>query len=157
MRLRQLATQQSIIVFCPFEVELKVRELCGKSSEQRITIQDVVKWTILQTRNQLETGLPLWRQQGINFVTRQRAWREFHDSTIDAETASDIFREPEAHSLEVLYGLPPELPSQAGPVTDPDHLAILERWQKFVMSTPAISGSLFEEQERELAHEKVRY
>ncbi|KAH8834404.1 hypothetical protein DL96DRAFT_1810684 [Flagelloscypha sp. PMI_526] len=154
MRLRQLATTQKVIFFCPSEVWLKVGQCAGKKPSSQLSLLDVVTWTIMETCNELQVNMPLWRQQGLNYIGRKTAWDGYKDDSLTANEAAVVFREPEAQSLEKLYGVARTPEHFTPPLDHPDCVAILEKCHAFGLSTNQESASMMEEQERELAHEK---
>ncbi|KAH8834406.1 hypothetical protein DL96DRAFT_1491613 [Flagelloscypha sp. PMI_526] len=154
MRLRQLAASQRIIFFCPAEVCSKVSQSSGKLPSSQLSLLDVVTWTIFETCNELQTNMPLWRQQGLNYIARKTAWDGYQNRSLTADEAASVFREPEAQSLETLYGVARNPKPSAVPLDHPDFIAIQQKCQNFDISVTRESTSMMEEQERELAHEK---
>ncbi|KAH8822111.1 hypothetical protein DL96DRAFT_1748059 [Flagelloscypha sp. PMI_526] len=153
MRLRQLATSQKIIFFCPSEVWSKVGHCAGKKLSSQLSLLDVVTWTIMETCRDLQANMPLWRQQGFSYLRRKTAWDGYKDGSLKTAEAADVFRESEAQSLEKLYGVAHAPKHFTPPFHYPDHVTILEKCHAFGLSTNLESTSMMEEQERELARE----
>ena len=106
MRLRQLATTQSVIFFAPPEVHQSILNLRGKTSLNRIDSQDVITWLLEQTCCNIEQLQPLYISQGLEFCRRYLAKHQFPNATSDKEQRKSylkVLEQPEQYSLERLY------------------------------------------------------
>ena len=65
MRLRQLATTQSVTFFAPPEVHQSILDLCQKGPTELINSSHVVRWLLEQTCSGIEQLQPLYYAQGM--------------------------------------------------------------------------------------------
>lgn len=166
MRLRQLATTQSVVFVAPPEVDRSLRDICGLPSDTTVNSSHVVRWLLEQTCRANESLLNLHLAQGVEFCRRKDAQLTFSRCTEDAVERMlylNVIMQEERQDLEQLYG----------PVTDkaikgsPDevynpilkrYMAILSEKRKAAVQHPKgqrIHSSALEEveQEREVAYE----
>lgn len=166
MRLRQLATTQSVVFMAPPEVDRSLRDVCGLSSSTAVNSSHVVKWLLEQTCRANESLLNLHLAQGVEFCRRKDAQLTYSRCADDAGERMlylNVIMQEERQDLEQLYG----------PVTDraikgsPDevynsvlkrYMAILAEKRKAASQRPKgqrIHSSALEEveQEREVAYE----
>lgn len=106
MRLRQLATTQSITFFAPPEVHQSILDFRHKDHHSRLHSHDVIHWLLEQTCQSLENLQPLYYSQGLNYCRRTQAaidcYRYLH---VDRDRLAYIegLRSPEQLSLRLLY------------------------------------------------------
>lgn len=108
MRLRHLATTQSITFFAPPAVYQSVKDLCRLRPQEAVTSAHIVRWLLEQTCRLNEQLQTLYIAQGLDFCSRMDAeWK--YQSTIftnkSHQTALlNVLQHPEPHNLEELYG-----------------------------------------------------
>ncbi|GAW18489.1 hypothetical protein ANO14919_079650 [Xylariales sp. No.14919] len=156
MRMRLLGMGQSVVFIVPDDIRIEILETIprARSSDNDISVLDILKWAITETWSNAKHSVPLWALQGRRFEEHQRVWAEFQD---DGETSlskerAERFLEEEAKSLEDRYRPCVE--------TKPDHHqpgvqgtdAISLRCQQF-RGLKADAATFSEEQERELSPE----
>jgi hypothetical protein len=157
MRMRKLGHGQSVMFFAPLEVDRGIRESAGKTTSDQVSVLDILRWAMLETCKDIEHHVPHWAQQGVDYDSRQRAWKEFSSSPHSSvEGIKSSWLRPEARTMEAMYGLPS--PADAG---SPSHYAafdipeIRDRCQMF--GALSLSDTrMEEEQEREVHHEVER-
>ena len=108
MRLRELATSQSVVFVAPPEVNLSIRDLCMKPPEDHVDSYDVIRWLLEQTCRGIEQLQPLYYSQGVDYCRRAEAVLANSDFLHDAdqrEALLETLRQPEQQSLFQLYGV----------------------------------------------------
>ncbi|KAK5993505.1 hypothetical protein PT974_06937 [Cladobotryum mycophilum] len=161
MRMRKLGKGQSVVFCIPREIEQKI--LMQQRSEllatQKITVSDVLYWTISETWRDLQRTVPLWLTQGVRFYEQDAFWKQSTDSSGSDEKTewAKQFLEDEAQSLDFRYrpraGLESaQLIQRAGPAM---RLEFQRRCEEFGLKDFR-SSALQEEQERELSPETER-
>ncbi|KAG5749551.1 hypothetical protein H9Q70_007795 [Fusarium xylarioides] len=121
MRLRQLATTQSIAFVAPPEVYTSVLSLRSTHSpkiaaSQPLKSTDIVQWLLEQSCEASDNMMSLHIAQGFEFCRRTDALLEFRKSSQKKKTRDKLLQEtqqPEGQTLEQLYG-PKEKPSSTG-------------------------------------------
>lgn len=119
MRLRQLATNQSIVFFAPPEVHQSILDVCNKNNRQHIDSSDVVHWLLEQTCRGNEQLQSLYIAQGSEFCRRTSAALEYPHFFSDKTHKSaflKVIQSPERLTLKELYGI--AIDSQQN---DPEH------------------------------------
>jgi len=163
MRLRQLAHEQSIVFFAPPEVNQSILDFTRKSPADFISSYDVVRWILEQTCRGIESQLPLYVAQGLNYLKRNKAARTHpaHTSdTNDRMSYLNILEELERHELKDLYAPRSdalfETVGTANSVRPEDDQisALLKVRDSIQDETLMRQSSAHEQQERELAVEK---
>ncbi|KAM0324566.1 hypothetical protein ACHAQA_007951 [Verticillium albo-atrum] len=164
MRLRQLATTQSVTFFIPPEVYQSILDVQGKDHSEVVESQDVIGWLLHNTCDGLEQLQPLFYSQGVDFCRRQQAAVKYPNFLLDkkqreAYTAS--IKQAEQQSLQQLYE--PKVRQKAGGLAmngaDPQlvgYMRELEARRKGFQDTGrAVHASALQEveQEREVAFE----
>lgn len=166
MRLRQLATTQSVAFIAPPEVHVSLVDVCGLAQYTLVNSTHVLKWLLEQTCRTNESLQNLHLAQGIEFCRRKDAQLTYPRATDDATERMlylNVLMQEERQDLEQLYG----------PVTDrsirgsPDEVYHpgLKRYMTFLAQKRKSTGkhpkgqrihsSALEEveQEREVAYE----
>ena len=163
MRLRQLATSQSVTFFAPPEVHQSILDLRQKKTGDFIDSSDVICWLLEQTCDGLEQLQPLYFSQGADFCRRTQAASDNPDFLVDA-TQRDVFlgalRQTERQTLVQLYGpsIQSKPPSTCGSWF-PEVAAFMKELNAlrkgFQDTGSAVHGSALQEveQEREIAFE----
>ncbi|KAI1002778.1 hypothetical protein K3495_g5425 [Podosphaera aphanis] len=109
MRLRQLATTQTVIFFAPPEVHRSIINLQKNPMNNHVTSIDIVFWLLKQTCAGIELLLPLYAAQGVEFLRRSQAalnYPKLCDSeSRDRSDYLKIIRKVEDFTLEELYGI----------------------------------------------------
>ena len=163
MRLRQLATTQSVVFFAPPEVHQCILDLRKKKSGDLIDSYDVICWLLEQTCSGIEQLQPLYYSQGAEFCRRTQAASDntdflFNSSQRDAYTGA--LRQTEQQTLQQFYE--PKLKSK--PATVHENLSpqitgfmkeLNTQRKGFQDNSNAVHGSALQEveQEREVAFE----
>lgn len=108
MRLRQLRTTQSVTFFAPPEVDMSIRDICGRRFpiKSRIESPHVIFWLLEQTCRANEDLHPLFRAQGTDFCRRANAVLQYPDFlTLKSSESSlvKVLQQQEHQTLEQLY------------------------------------------------------
>ncbi|KAI9679782.1 MAG: hypothetical protein M1817_004796 [Caeruleum heppii] len=165
MRMRKLGKGQSVTFCGPAEVRRRILQCCGKMPEGRITMADVLAWSISETCISTQKCMPLWATQGLRYQRRHVAWSGSsgnEDGAFDM-TAAKALLEPEAQTLEERYGSDQGRLEEHGLFSDGEEEkplamraeqleAIRTRCREFQLVSLS-NAVLQEEQERELATE----
>ena len=163
MRLRQLATSQSVSFFAPPEVHLSILDLRKKKFNDLIDSYDVICWLLEQTCIGIEQLQPLYYSQGADFCRRTQAATDnqnflVHDN--QRATYLSALRQAEQQTLEQLYR--PKTQSKSTKTIghfSPGIAAYMKelntRRKGFQDTGSAVHGSALQEveQEREVAYE----
>lgn len=105
MRLRQLATSQSVTFFAGPDVEKSIRHLCQKKSA-RIDSSDVVHWLLEQTCQEMGAMMPLYLAQAHDYCLRMQASIDnpkFLTKNSARSSYLDVVQVPEQQDLQHLY------------------------------------------------------
>jgi hypothetical protein len=163
MRLRQLATSQSVVFFAPPEVHQSILDLRKKKSGDPVDSHDVICWLLEQTCGGIEQIQPLYFSQGADFCRRTQAALDNPDMLVKADQRNsylDALRQTEKQTLEQLYK--PILKSRPATTLgsfSPEIAAFMKelntRRKGFQDTGNAVHGSALQEveQEREVAFE----
>ena len=106
MRLRLLATRQTVVFFAPPEVHQSILNVRGKTSNDKIDSHDVICWLLEQSCRTIEQIQPLYISQGIDFCQRTSSAVTNHNAATNAEHRSrylKVLEQPEHYTLEHLY------------------------------------------------------
>lgn len=106
MRLRQLATSQSIVFFAPPEVHQSILDVRKKKHFEKVDSGDVVCWLLEQTCNGIEQLQPLYYAQGNDFCHRMQAALNnphFLSDSNQRDAYLSAVRQNEQQSLQQLY------------------------------------------------------
>ncbi|KAF5593544.1 uncharacterized protein FSUBG_9779 [Fusarium subglutinans] len=150
MRLRQLATTQSIAFVAPPEVYTSVLSLRSAhsprvASSQPLKSTDIVHWLLEQSCQASDNMMSLHIAQGFDFCRRTNALMEFRKSSQNKKKRDKLLQEtqqPEGQTLEQLYG-PKEKTSSTGlRVIDSTHL------QRFMKELHGLEADLVKHQRR---------
>lgn len=117
MRLRQLATTQSVIFFAPPEVNQSILDCVKKTHGSCLESYDVICWLLEQTCVGIELMQPLYYSQGIDYCRRVQAAADNVDFITNAEHRVqylDTLRQKEQLSLHQLYGIKTKAKSVIG-------------------------------------------
>ncbi|KAG0648167.1 hypothetical protein D0Z07_5692 [Hyphodiscus hymeniophilus] len=163
MRLRQLASTQSVAFFAPPEVYHSILDFRNKQLGNVINSSDVISWLLEQTCNGIEQLKPLWFSQGTDFCRRIQASLDNPDFVQDSdqrETYLQSLRQVEQQTLEKLYGVGVNVKSSVGNGTSCPEVEVfmkeLNRQRRGFQDTgDAVHASALQEveQEREVAYE----
>ena len=163
MRLRQLATSQSVTFFAPPEVHQSILDLRRKRPGDQIDSHDVICWLLEQTCAGIEQLQPLYFSQGTDFCCRTQAASDnpkFVDDNNQRNEYLSILRQPEQQTLEQLYEPKIQSKSATAPGTLAPKIAAFmkelnTRRKGFRDTANAVQGSALQEveQEREVAFE----
>ena len=162
MRLRQLATTQSVIFVSPPEVHQSILDFRKKAHGDSIDSYDVICWLLEQTCGSLEQIQPLHFSQGADFCRRTQAALDSQDYLLDDSDRRAylrVLKEKEKLTLEQLYTPHPELKSRKASEMTPNIAKIMNELNKqrrgFQDAGTAVQGAALQEveQEREVAFE----
>ncbi len=149
--MRQLGQGQSVMFFAPQEIDSRIRKAAGKSQTARVEAVDILRWSMLETCNEITHHVPQWAQQGYDYQQRNKAW-ETCISSDSSPAILDPWLQPEAHSLQELYGLS-DGPAPGSAIWQVSEL----RKHCEMLGVSFVSGAnMDEEQEREVTHEIER-
>ena len=161
LRLRQLATTQSVVFYAPPEVDQSIRDLCREhhgSVPPRMESPHVVAWLLEQTCRANEQLSSLYAAHGRDFCQRTDAiWthRGGLDDAASRQALLAVLEQPERQTLETMYGSLQSVPSPSkAPVANAQmqgYMAALRRSQSSPRSsgTFAVAHGAFEEVEQE--------
>lgn len=163
MRLRQLATSQSVVFFAPPQVHQSILDLRKKTHEDVIDSSDVIRWLLEQTCSGIEQIQPLHFSHGVDYCRRTQAALDNPDFLVDAEQSDaylEVLQEKEQRSLQQLYK--PRVKSKSrialGPFSPEIGAFVKELYTRrkgFQDTGNAVHGSALQEveQEREVEFE----
>lgn len=167
MRLRHLATTQSVLFVATPDVNQSIRDhriKLGQLHGGAIDSHDVISWLIAQTCNSIEQLLPLYCSQGIDFCNRMQGALVndgFLNDDRRLKSYLSVLQQRESHTLEELYDISstPRKNASKDSVANPaiqSYLKALEILQKEFQKSGHVSTSLAlqeVEHERELEFE----
>ena len=111
MRLRQLATRQSVVFLAPPEVDQSIRDICKLQGHDFINSSHVITWLLEQTCRANEQLSNLYLAQGADYCRRT-----------NAQWANPKFLTDDEHRLGLLKAIQQQerqsLEQQYGPATD---------------------------------------
>ena len=163
MRLRQLATTQSIEFLAPPEVHQSILHLQRKNYSHQLDSHDVVCWLLEQTCRSIEQAQPLHYIQGMDYCSRAQAALvnpQFLEDERHRNRLLEVLREEENRKLVSLYRPKPStkaLPKSAKFCPELKGFAddLHDRRKGFCDNGNAVHASALQEveQEREVAFE----
>ncbi|KAH8801965.1 hypothetical protein DL96DRAFT_1774481, partial [Flagelloscypha sp. PMI_526] len=148
MRMRQLASGQSLVFFAPPDVDDAILFTSGKTTNDRITVEDVVMWAMLETCKDIEHNAPIWAIQGLDYQQRRDALDSYPK---EPSSLRNTWLQLESKSLHDMY-----------------HPGVLDKRLHHAFEIPMLeqnltrlgiirsaihSSAIDEEQEREVTHE----
>lgn len=74
MRMRNLGKGQTLVFYVSFEVENDIRNLVRLPSNQPLTIDCIVRWSIAQTHTSITRAMPHWAKQRRRHKAQSEAW-----------------------------------------------------------------------------------
>lgn len=107
MRLRQLATTQSVCFFAFPETHQSILDTCGMNENDEVDSSHVVHWLLEQTCRTNEQLQSLYISQGSDFCSRINAeWKyaDFLSTSQDRKAFVKVLKHPEQQTLQELYG-----------------------------------------------------
>jgi len=107
MRLRQLATTQSIVFYSPPEVHQSIIDVCKPSNITSINSEHVIEWPLEQTCKQMENLHGLYINQGQDYCRRMDTIINnsyFVRDKNQKEALLDVLCHKERQTLADLYG-----------------------------------------------------
>ncbi|KAJ5680695.1 hypothetical protein N7536_011834 [Penicillium majusculum] len=161
-RLRGLEKCQSLLFLIPPEVSNNMRFVLGISSDRDFTSADVLKWSMIQTCQTLDSLRPLWANQGLQYHKKMSLWDLLVEQRNPAREIASSMQEREARTLSQLYAPwdEDEESTHTYNITEGDlKNGEVQELLKTLQSTAehvVTSAYLHEEQERELACEVER-
>ncbi|KAF8838139.1 hypothetical protein BDN67DRAFT_1024216 [Paxillus ammoniavirescens] len=150
MRMRKLGHGHSVMFFAPKEVDQTIRSVSSKDDTDVIDAADILRWTILETCDEIQHRALQWAQQGADHASRYDAWSIYCNDEFTSEELAEAWLQPEAKSLEELYA-----PGRSDGQVDTSDRLIRQRLSDLGISSVSPSG-MDEEQEREVLHEEER-
>ncbi len=105
MRMRKLGRGQSVVFCVSPEIRQKIRALRNVYDSERLTVADVLAWSISETWDETLRSIPLWATQGIRHQRQSVIWNRAETKDGPVFSASDIedYMEDEAQTLEQRY------------------------------------------------------
>ncbi|EPE04337.1 hypothetical protein F503_01341 [Ophiostoma piceae UAMH 11346] len=161
LRLRQLATTQSVVFYAPPEVDQSIRDLCRDHHglvPPRIESPHVVAWLLEQTCKTNEQLSSLYAAHGRDFCQRTDAiWTHRYglDDSASRQALLEVLEQPERQTLETMYGSLHSVSSTSkSPVANAQiqgYMAALRQSQSSPRNsgTFAVAHGAFEEVEQE--------
>ncbi|KIW06394.1 uncharacterized protein PV09_02847 [Verruconis gallopava] len=107
MRLRQLATTQSIVFFAPPEVHQSILDTRPETADHPVDSSDIVRWLLEQSCKSNEQLHVLYGAQGSDYCVRLNAAWENPEFLVNVRQRSKFIcaiKSPERLTLEELYG-----------------------------------------------------
>jgi len=107
MRLRQLATTQSVCFFAFLETHQSILDICGMNEDDKVDSSHVVGWLLEQPCRTNEQLQNLYVSQGTDFCKRMNSeWENaaFLSDAQDRIAYVEVLQHPEQQTLEQLYG-----------------------------------------------------
>ncbi|KAK3293166.1 uncharacterized protein B0H64DRAFT_327170 [Chaetomium fimeti] len=184
MRMRKLGNGQSVTFCVSPEMQTRIRTLANLQDARALTVTDVLICAIAETWDDAHRSLPLWATQGIRHQHQEVVWEKADKHSAGTLSPADVasYLEDEAQSLEQRYRpttttipqstttttttTPTQPPNavlttlQTALTTLPTRQADLEqihtKCTSFNLTHLPNTGTLQEEQERELAPETER-
>ena len=161
MRMRKLAAGQSVVFCVPEEIETKVREIRGRTASSSamssaMSVSDILLWAVQCTWTDLGRSMAQWVTQGTTFSRHKAIWdRAKADCGLPTHSAEG-FQDIDALSLEARYRPQASFPQhedESHGSSDREILGLITERRSQFEGFNVLSGSLQEEQERELAPE----
>ena len=156
MRIRKLATTQSVVFCVSEDIQIKILRSAARCDGKKSCVSDIMRWTMSETCSEIQKIIPLWAAQGIRSGRQTAIWN--HSSTeVESQlsrTKAEMFLENDCHSLADRYH-PNRLCGEVStlPVVSDEHAATIQaRCLKFEDFNSSFT-ILYEEQERELSSE----
>lgn len=152
--MRGLGNGQSVVFFIPPEVTHGMR-----LGNDPMTSLDVIRWSLKQTCDTLQSLRPLWASQGLQHHKRMKLWDILIEDGSSAQDIVTRIQEPEAQTLSQLYGPwdTPRFSSLSEYIDRNDHIVReLLKTRSPTNSGNAGTSTLHEEQERQITHEAQR-
>lgn len=164
MRLRQLASSQSIVFFATPEIHQSILDHNHKDESSHVDSRDVVCWLLEQTCSGIEQLQPLYYSQGMDFCRRAQAELDHPDYLHEPEQLQSYLKEmqrTEHHTLEQMYQPKPKHKSaetvakSKSPEITAFRTQLNRRRKGFQDVAAAVHGSALQEveQEREVTQE----
>lgn len=163
MRLRQLATTQSITFIAPPEVHQSILDFRKKPLMGRVDSHDVISWLLEQTCMGIEQLQPLYYSQGADFCRRMQTLvsnPEFITMQSQRDECLRTLKQLERQTLEQLYS--PRVRNRVSRLSEFSNQQLIAymkdlatRKRQFRDTGDAVHGSALQEveQERETAYE----
>ncbi|KAH8801966.1 hypothetical protein DL96DRAFT_1475929 [Flagelloscypha sp. PMI_526] len=150
MRMRQLASGQTLVFFAPPEVDNAIRIASNKTMNDLITVEDVVMWAMLETCRDIEHNAPVWAIQGLDYQQRRNAL-DAYKSRENLASLRETWLQPETKSLHDMFH--PEVQDERLHRAF-DIPALEKNLTRLGITHHTIhSSNMDEEQEREVTHE----
>jgi hypothetical protein len=149
--MRKLGHGHSVMFFAPPEIDRSIRAVNNKHDAD-IHVSDILIWAMSETCSDIQRRASQWRQHGVDYRSRHRAWSSFFSGDITPTELACSWLQPEAKHLEELYA--PALTDTSASQTSLDE-DLLERCSSLGLGT-LTNNRLDEEQEREVVNEIER-
>ncbi|EEP78506.1 predicted protein [Uncinocarpus reesii 1704] len=158
-RLRKLGGGQTVVFLSPPEVSSKIRELSGMLEDHQLNSSHVIRWTLAETCENMDSLRPLWALQGLDYCRRWEIWKELEASDYAGGVVYDM-QECESRPLKEAYGVwqthkPLATTLETVDGSDPIARKLQKAWESLDLDE-AMGHLLHEEQEREVACEVER-
>jgi hypothetical protein len=105
MRMRKLGQGQTVVFCIPQEIQSRITEVRPGDEEAKITVADVLLWSISETHAELRRSMPLWTVQGERFVRHEKIWKEISKDGVTSLSKSQAEKllDEEAQSIDHRY------------------------------------------------------
>ncbi|KAK7433509.1 hypothetical protein VKT23_020749 [Stygiomarasmius scandens] len=160
MRMRKLGRGQSVVLFAPFKIDQQIRQIAGVEGDAHVSMLNVLEWVYSETMDDIERHLPHWIKQGADYIHREKGWNNFRASKFKSIHELEVWRQPEAQTLEEMYGIKS---IREASYTGPDFGTYKEEYHQInkkcdqlgfdVSSQNTSRTGVNEEQEREVSNE----
>lgn len=74
MHMRKLGQGQTVVFCISQEIQSKIVEVRPGNDLAKITVADVLLWSISETHAETRRSMPLWTVQGERFVRQEQTW-----------------------------------------------------------------------------------
>jgi len=151
--MRQLGQGQSVMFLAPPETDTMIRKSRSQAaSAAPILTEDIIRWTMEETCNDLLHHAPHWAQQGLDYLARQDALGKLprKPSSSDIARLKQAWLQKEARTLVELYDSTSSRESLD--TSSLPYPQLVSRLRTLGIEN-VLPVNLDEEQEREVSHE----
>jgi hypothetical protein len=156
MRMRKLGQGQTVVFCIPQEIQSSITEVKPGNKEAKITVADVLLWSIFETHEETRRSMPLWTVQGERFVRHEKIWSSIKKDGVTSlsKAHAEKLLDEEAQSIDHRYRprKTENQPARLANSEDDSLIQISQRCREFD-GLSFNASTLQEEQERELSPE----
>jgi hypothetical protein len=105
MRMRKLGQGQTVVFCIPQEIQSSIIEVRPGNECAKITVADVLLWSIFETHEETRRSMPLWTVQGERFVRHERIWSSIKKDGVTSlsKAHAEKLLDEEAQSIDHRY------------------------------------------------------